>query len=237
LFGSSEIAYNVFDTWRGGEAGYVYGRVLAMTRAVFGSTAFTVFPYQLGGDGNAEGIRSGAWWFYQKLGFRPREPGVLALMEKELARMAKKPSYRSSPATLKALAAENMYWHAGKPRDDVIGVLPLHRLGLAVTDFLAARFGADRERGESVCAEEAARLCGVRGWKRWPAGERLWWQRWSPLLLRLPGFGTWSVAERAGLVRVVRAKGGRRETDFVRLFDAHRGLRRALLKLSSSVDD
>lgn len=237
LFGSSEIAYNVFDTWRGGEAGYVYGRVLAMTRAVFGSGDFTIFPYQLGGDENSEGIKSGAWWFYQKLGFRPRDPEVLALMERELARMARKPQYRSSAATLKTLAAENMYWYSGRPRDDVIGILPLHRVGLAITDYLAARFGSDRERGEKICADEAARLCGVRGWKRWPAAERLWWTRWSPLVLVLPGVGTWLPAERAALVKVVRAKGGRRETEFVRLFAAHRALRRALRRLVTSVAD
>ncbi len=237
LFGSSEIAYNVFDTWRGGEAGHVYGRVLAMTRAVFGSRDFTIFPYQLGGDGNSEGIRSGAWWFYQKLGFRPRDPGVLALMQKELARMAKRPSHRSTPGTLKTLAAENMYWYSGRPRADVIGILPLHRVGLAITDYLAARFGSDRERGEKICAGEAARRCGVGGWQRWPAAERLWWIRWSPLVLLLPGVEAWSPAERAGLVKVVRAKGGRRETDFVRLFDGHRALRRALLKLVASVSD
>lgn len=237
LSGSSEIAYNVFDTWRGGEAGHVYGRVLAMTKAVFGSGDFTIFPYQLGGDGNSEGIRSGAWWFYQKLGFRPRDPVVRALMDRELGRMAKRPGHRSTPATLKALAAENMYWYSGRPRDDVIGILPLHRVGLAITDYLATRFGSDRERGEQVCAGEAARLCGAREWKRWPAAERLWWTRWSPLVLVLPDLEKWAQADRAALVKVIRAKGGRRETDFVRLFAAHRPLRRSLLKLVASVTD
>ncbi|MEO7386392.1 MAG: hypothetical protein ABIX37_05610, partial [Gammaproteobacteria bacterium] len=232
LFGSSEVAYNVFDTWRGGEAGYVYGRVLAMTRAVFGSNAFTIYPYQLGGDGNAEGIESGAWWFYQKLGFRPRDSAVLALMDQELARMARRPTHRSSPGTLRTLAAENVYWHAGNSRDDVIGILPLERVGLAVTDYLATRFGSDRERGERTCAAEAAALCGARTWRRWTAGERLWWLRWSPLVLVLPAIATWTAAERAALVQVVRAKGGRRETDFVRGFDAHRKLRTAIRRLA-----
>lgn len=236
LCGSSEIAYNVFDTWRGGEAGHVYGQVLAMTRAVFGSTAFTIYPYQLGGEGNAEGIASGAWWFYQKLGFRPREPEVVALMESELARLRRHPARRSPPATLRQLAAVNMYWFAGRPRDDVMGLLPLERVGLAVTDYLAARFGADRERGERVCAAEAARLLGVRSWQRWPAAERLWWARWSPLVLNLPGLRRWTGAERAALVTVIRAKGGRRESAFVARFDAHRRLRSALLALGRSVD-
>jgi len=32
----------------------------------------------------------------------------------------------------------------------------------------------------------------------------------------------------------VRAKGGRRESDFVRLFDSHRRLRRAMLRLAAT---
>ena len=38
-------------------------------RLAFGCTSFSIEPYQLGRD-NDEGIESGAWWFYRKLGFR-----------------------------------------------------------------------------------------------------------------------------------------------------------------------
>ncbi|MBL8748920.1 MAG: hypothetical protein JNK78_07160 [Planctomycetes bacterium] len=232
LFGSSEVAYNVFDTWRGGEAGLVYGRVLGVTKQLYGSDTFTIYPYQLGGEGNTEGLKSGSWWFYQKLGFRARDPGVLALMERELAAMAKGKGHRSSIATLKALAEHNVYWSAGRARDDVIGVFPLANIGLAITDLLAKRFGADRERGEDVCADEAADLCAVRGFRKWDENEQLWWRRWSPLILLLPGITSWTAAQRCALVDVVRKKGGRRESDYVRLLDAHRPLRRALRQLA-----
>ena len=42
----------------------------------------------------------------------------------------------------------------------------------------------------------------------------------------------WSASNKRALVRVVRAKGGRRESDFVRLFDRHRRLRAAVLRLA-----
>ncbi len=231
IFRSSEIAYNVFDTWRGGEAGLVYGRVLGVTKQLYGSDTFTIYPYQLGGEGNGEGLASGSWWFYQKLGFRARDPGVLAIMQRELATMAKRPGHRTTIAVLKQLAAHNVYWSPGRARDDVIGVFPLGNIGLAITDLLARRFGADRERGERVCADEAAQLCSVRGWRRWPAAEALWWRRWSPLILLL-GADRWTAAERRALVAVVRSKGGRRESDYVRRLDAHRRLRSALRKLA-----
>jgi hypothetical protein len=236
LMGSSEIAYNVFDTWRGGEAAHVYSRVLATTRFLFGSSAFTVYPYQLGGDGNTEGLKSGAWWFYQKLGFRPREPEIVALMEREVAANARDPRRRTDLATLARLAKGNMEWQPGKPRGDVIGVFPLHKVGLAITDSLAARFGSDRERGERVCAEEAARLCGVAV-KGWTPDEKLAWTRWGPLILALPGVERWPAAERRSLAAVARAKGGRRESEFVRSFDSHPRLRAALKRLVRDVRD
>lgn len=232
LFNSCEVAYNVFETYRGGEAGHVYGRVLAMLRALFAADTFTIYPYQLGHE-NEEGLRSGSFWFYQKLGFRPREPAVLEVLQREEAALQRDPKHRSDRATLKVLATENVFWSRVRARDDVIGVFPLGSIGLSITDSLAARFGADRERGLHVCADEAARLLGQRGWKRLPPGERLAWERWSPLVLILPGVERWPVADRRALARVVRAKGGRRESEFARLFDRHGRLRRALNRIAA----
>jgi hypothetical protein len=233
LFGSVEVAYNVFETYRGAEAGHVYGRVLGTLKHLFGGDTFTVYPYQLGGEGNNEGLRSGAWWFYQKLGFRARDPEVLALMRRELKRMRASRSYRSSLGTLKKLAAENVYLDLRRRREDVIGALPLGQVGLRVTDYLAGRFGAERGRGEAVCAREAGKLLGVRSRQRWSPGEKLAWRRWSPLVLILPGVERWNRDEKRALVEVVRAKGGRQESEFVRKFDRHRKLRRAVIELAT----
>lgn len=232
LFGSVEVAYNIFETYRGGEAGFMYGRLLATLLHLFEADTFTIYPYQLGGDGNQEGLASGAWWFYQKLGFRARDKDVLKLMRRELQRMRKVRTYRSSIATLEEISCENVYFDLKRPRDDVIGMLPLGVVGLHITAYLGRRFGSRRKAGEGVCATEAKQLLGVRSQKSWSAGERLAWRRWSPLILILPGIERWSAAEKRALVAVVRAKGGRRESDFVLQFDRHRKLRRAVTKLA-----
>jgi len=228
---SAEIAYNVFETYRGAEAGVVYGRVLATVRHLFGCDHFTIYPYQLGQD-NAEAIASGAWWFYQKLGFRPRDPGAIALMERELARMRRNPRHRSARATLVALADHNLFFASGPPRDDVMGVLPFAQVGGAVSAMLARRFGADRERGARECEAEALGLLGLASLRGWSAGERLAFERWAPLVTLLPGIGGWSAAERAAAADVIRAKGGRRESDFVWRFDEHARLRAAVTALA-----
>jgi hypothetical protein len=166
LFRSAELAFNVFDTFRGAEAGPVYGKVVGMTRALFGSDTFTISPYQLG-DGNDEAIESGAWWFYRKMGFHPRDLATKKLMQLELTRMARTPGHRSSPAVLRRLARHPLYWSEGAARRDVLGELPLASAGLAVTQVIARRFAGDRERAAAdvrprgPCAAGRARSCRV----------------------------------------------------------------------------
>jgi hypothetical protein len=230
LYRSAEIAFNVFDTFRGAEAGPVYGKVLGMTRALFGADTFTIFPYQLG-EGNDEAIESGAWWFYQKLGFRPRDRATRALMRRELARMARAPRHRSSAAVLRRLARANLFWSPGPLRRDVIGELPLASAGLVASRLVARRFTGDRVRAQETCEREAAARLGVRGLADWSASERHAWRRWAPLVTLLPGLARWSGPERAAAVRAIRAKGGAREDAFVRAFDAHPRLGAALAAL------
>jgi hypothetical protein len=230
LFGSTEVAYNVFDSFRDAEAGVVFGRVLAMVRHLFSSDAFAIDPYQLGFE-NEEGLASGAWWFYYKLGFRPTRPAVRELARSELRRIKRNRSYRSSLKTLNRLAAVPMFWYPGQPRPDIMLRLPLGRVGLKISRYLAGRFGADRETALNSCSREARKLLGTRLTDMSP-GERLAWERWSPLVLILPGVRRWNAADKRALTRVIRAKGGRRESEYVKLFDAHTPLREAVVRLA-----
>lgn len=146
--------------------------------------------------------------------------------------MKRDPRHRTRLPVLAEMAQANVYLDLKTPRDDVIGALPLATVGLRVTDGLARRFGAERAEAEATCAREAAALLGVSARRGWSAGEQLAWRRWSPLVLTLKGAERWSAAEKAALVDVIRAKGGRREAGFVRLFDNHRRLRRAVVRLA-----
>jgi hypothetical protein len=124
-----------------------------------------------------------------------------------------------------------MYMDLGEPRDDVIGEFARENVGLHIVRYVAHRFGADRERGAARCAGEVAELTGLKLRDLEP-GERLALERWAPLVRVLPGVEEWSAPDRRALGRVIRAKGGRRESDFVGLFDRHARLRRAVFELS-----
>ena len=231
LFNSAEVAFTIFDTFRTAEAAWMYSRVLKIAHDVLGCDVFTVDPYQIGRD-NDDAIRSGAWWFYQKLGFRPRSTECLQLMRREERRIKATRTHRSSAATLKKLASDNLYLYSNVRRNDVIGMLPLANVGLRMTDYVAERFGFDRRAAEKTCAAEATRLLGARVTRRTPPGERLAWKRWGPLVLILPGIERWPDADKRALAAIVRSKGGPRESKYSLRFDRHRRLRRAIQRLT-----
>jgi hypothetical protein len=232
LFESCEVAYNVFDPFRGGEASRILGRLLACARVLYGAETFSLDGYQLG-DGNEEGLRSGAWWFYRKLGFAPRDAEALRLVAEEERRLRADRGHRSSRGVLRRLAAAGLYFGLERERDDVLGSIATGGIGLHVTRLLAERYGSEREHASRACAAEAARLLGAGPGAAWTRGERLAWLRWSPLALVLPGVARWSAAERKALAGVMRAKGGASEIEFVARFDRHRRLREAILALAA----
>src|SRR5476651_1289687 len=223
---SATMTFNIFATFRGAETAYTFARTLAMVRHLFGAESFSLDPYQLG-KGNDEAIASGAWWFYYKLGFRPLTADARRLLRRELTRRRADPDHRSNAATLHALAESHLLFDFDRSRSPVLP--PMAEPGLRVCDRLAARAGGDRERVLEECSRETMRLTGVRSLRGFSAGERLAWQRWSPLVVfALPRISRWSAAERRELARVIRAKGGRDEYEFIARFAAHMKLQRAL---------
>ena len=223
---AATMTFNLFASFRGGETAYTFARTLAAVRHVFGAESFSFDQYQLGKN-NDEAIASGAWWFYYKLGFRPLTSDARRLMRTELARMRVDRAHRSSAATLRALAESHMLFDFDRARAP--GLLPIAELGLRIGDGLAAKGNGRRERILAECSREAMALTGLRSLRGFSAGERLAWQRWSPLvMICLKGVVRWSLAERRALALVIRAKGGRNESGFLARFAAHPKLARAL---------
>ncbi len=226
IAGTAAVSFNTFPTFRGGEAAHAFARLLALARHLLGATSCSIEPYQLGA-GNEEGIESGAWWFYFKLGFRPRAAPARRIAQREAARMRANPRHRSSPATLRRLAHWHLFFDFDPTRRR--GPPPVAALGERAAAIVARAAAPDRSAGLDEASRALMRLTGLRSLQGFTRDERAAWRRWSPLALALPGVARWRAAERRALARVVRAKGGRRESDFAALVDAHPKLARALL--------
>ena len=230
LFGSCQIAFNLFPTFRGAETTELYASVLATFHRLFDADTFSVDSYQIGAD-NEEAIDSGAWWFYARMGFRPRDSEATKLANAEL-RKARKKGYRSSKNTLRRLANYPLYFSLSSKRQDVLPMVCTDSLSLGVLDYVSQRFGSQREEGTRRCSQELAEALGIDSISRWTAGERLMWHRLTPVIAAVADVKKWPKADRDALTDVIRAKGGVREKSYVKLFDAHKRLRRAVAAFS-----
>lgn len=224
---TAAISFNTFETFRGAEAGHVFARLLAAVRHVFGCTAFSIEPYQLG-QGNEEAIESGAWWFYYKFGFRPRARAALALVSRELRRVRRSPGHRSSAATLRRLAA----WHVflDLEPDAATTLPPIAEWGGAGASELARCQSADPGVRAAWVAVEASRRLGVTGRGEWSADERLQLERWGPLVLALARRARWPSPAWLALADVIRAKAARSERRYLESLAAHPRLTALLLR-------
>jgi hypothetical protein len=132
LFERAEIGFNLYYTFREGESAWLYARLLRLFRQVLGVTCFSIDPYQIGLE-NLEAIDSGAFWFYRKLGFRPVDPAIAALVAREERRMARTPEYRSSKRTLQKLASSYLIFEGAGAEPGAWDTFRVRNLGLAVT--------------------------------------------------------------------------------------------------------
>jgi hypothetical protein len=232
LFGSAEVNFNVFESFRGADAGWLYGRALATIHHLTKADCFVLDPYQVGGHGNIEGLKTGAWWFYYKMGFRPRDPYIRQLGFAEARKVKANARYRTPIPVLRELGEGEMYLYLDKKRDDVLSVFPLANLGLQVTRMLADRFGADREKAIATCVKEASNLLGVKTLRGMTKSEREAWERWSPLLVSLPGVKRWGIKHKRDAAALISAKGSQHELEYLHKLDGHKPLRNALAKLA-----
>jgi hypothetical protein len=229
---SVAVSFNTFETFRGGESAHTFARALAALRAFGGATSFSIEPYQLG-QGNDEGIDSGAWWFYFKLGFRPRARAALRLAAIEAQQQRAQPGYRSAPETLRQLAAHHVFLDLDANHPAPL-LLPTH-IGLRVGAHLATLAPEDRAAAVERASTEALRRCGLDSLQGFTRDQRAAWLRLAPLFAALPMSG-WTAAERAALVPLARAKGARSERGYARLTAAHARLEQALAAWSSPAD-
>jgi hypothetical protein len=133
---------------------------------------------------------------------------------------------------LQELAEVEMYLYLGKKRDDVLSIFPLDNVGLHVTRMLAARFGADRERGIATCVKEAMQKLNVATLRDLSRDQKQAWERWAPLVGVLAGVDQWSARDKRALASLIKAKGSPHELEYLHLFDSHMRLRNAIADLA-----
>jgi len=227
LFGTLDFAINIFASFRQGESAVLATELLRAYRRIFGMRTIVVDRYQLGHE-SAEALRSGSFYFYHRLGFRPRDPAILRVLAGEEASLAADPSYRSSIPALKRLAGGEVYLTL--PGGDAEPERRLRATDVAglVARLVAREFGGDRAAALRESAARVRRSLGVGRARGWSRQERHAFEQLSLVATLIPDLARWPASDKRALVAVMRAKGGATELAYARRLDRHRRFRRSL---------
>jgi hypothetical protein len=233
LFERSECGLNLFYTFRDGESAWIYARLLRLFRQYLGIEVFSLDPYQLGFK-NEEGIESGAFWFYRKLGFRPTQPKLASLVLNEERKMAARPGHRTPARILRQLATGHLLYEtpAAKP-SGAWDEFHIRNIGLAVQRHMVERFAGIEQKMRRACASRVARALGVKT-TNWNEPERRAFDDLALVLALIPDLSRWTEDEKSAVVRIVRAKASADELQYVRLLQHHAKLRARIIKLGST---
>jgi len=244
-YGGSSMIYrqanngiNIFDEYRGGEAAWLWVQVMRLFHAISGCNRFIANPYQFGAD-NPEALKSGAFWFYYRLGYRPVNSAVRKLAHNEHGKLRKNRSYRTPISVLKKLAACDMHLTLPGTRKAEFFEEPWIELcSLLSTQQLALTGQASRRKAQDILAHRLASDLGITAMNSWTGEERKWFLRLAPLVCAASP-ESWPVRDRKAMITLMRSKGGRLERNFVRRFGRHErffnALRKASRRVSSSV--
>jgi hypothetical protein len=239
LFERMESGFNLYYTFREGETAWLYARTLNIFRHLLGVTAFSLDPYQIGFE-NEEGIESGAFWFYRKLGFRPTNPKIMKLVLNEEKKLRSRPTYRTSARTLRKLAEGSMIYELDKSLDESSGrsgpgdwyQFQVRNIGLLVQRRMAERFKGDAGRMRSETVKDLTRTLGL-SLNLWQEFEISALSAFAVTLSLVEDLQRWSQNEKDGLVRIIRAKAATEESRYLKLMQQHPRLRSAMIKLGS----
>ena len=143
MFGKRAMfGLNIFETYRGGESGFMMCQLLRVYIQVFELDYVEVEAYQFGLD-NPDGIRSGAFWFYYRYGFRSLNKALNSLSAKEFQKIKQQKGYRSSEKILLQFTESNI----------VLKLQPaVHikhsEIAAGITKMINVRFGGNRMLAE-----------------------------------------------------------------------------------------
>lgn len=155
----SKIGINIFPPYRGGESAWIFLQIMRLYRHRFNVNFLEAEPYQIGKN-NPEGIQSGAFWFYYRLGFRPVQDDLFELAGKEWEKIITKKKYRTPAAVLRILANSNLRLDTNQPgtKSEIMSA-DAQGLGAFVTSFIIERFQGNRKNAAEYFQKNIYRVC------------------------------------------------------------------------------
>ena len=223
-----KIGINIYPPFRGRGSDKLFCQILRLYFQVYAVRRFVVKPYQFG-KGNPEGLKSGAFWFYYKLGFRPVNEDIKKMADSEWEKISAGKNYRSPLSVLKSFTACNKEWEPVKTR---LHFIDADKVSITVTKMINHQFAGNRKLAIESCMKELRSFIGLKKIPKLQPLERKVWHNWSLLFVCMPETELWNKTARKKFHQLLELKANGFELDFIRELQVHEDFWNSLLKMT-----
>jgi len=176
----------------------------------FGVGVFEAENYQLG-HGNPDGLKSGAYWFYYRLGFRPWNGRLGRIAAREFDRMKTSNAYTPPLRTLKTLVADGLVLRVAEEDSPTIDTAALIR---AAQQHATGSDSRSRHQLLADAERRARKAFGLTRAECANPGILAALRAWAMPLNLLGEYERWPAYELKRMGRVLRAKAASSEDGY-----------------------
>lgn len=212
IFGErSQFGINILESFRGGESALIICELLRVYHQYFGVTRFVVKPYQFGLN-NTEALKTGAFWFYYKLGFRPENNTLKELALQEEKQKLINPNYKSDISTLKKYTKSNL---ALTLSESTYPNYDSELLSKHITTYINTTFNGNREQGLTQCFDQLKETLAVDT-KNWKQEDIDYAKQASVLFSMKPNSKTWQQKNKKNIQQFILLKSAKTELPWIK---------------------
>ncbi len=236
LFRQVNTGINIFDEYRKSEAAYLWVQVMRVYHSLVGCTRFIANAYQIG-DGNDEALKSGAFWFYYRLGYRPIEAEARRLAIKEQAKRRRNRAYRCSLKTLRQLASCDMHLTLpGARKREYFDEEWLATSSMLATRELAKVDACTRQQAAEKLTNTIARELRINSLRGWSKEEKRALSAIAPFVAAADSV-SWATAVKHRMRQTLKAKGGKHELLYAQRLRENEAFLESLQSVCRQADD
>jgi hypothetical protein len=219
-----KIGVNIYPGFRRGESAWLFCQVLRLYYYYFGIRYFVVKPYQFG-KGNPEGLTSGAFWFYYKIGFRPVDEKIKEVANLEWKKIQLNKNYRTSLNVLRHFTSCNIEWKFQKKIDPDFDAA---RISEAITLLINSAYNRNRSTAISVLLKKMKNDLPMGLLKHNSLSNQHVLENWCLLTGLIPDLPKWNLQQKRKFVQLIHLKQNGKERDYIIGLQKHNRLWKSL---------
>lgn len=226
---TAKIGLNIYEPFRGGESAYLFCQLMRVYRQRFGVKEFVVEPYQMG-HGNKEGLLSGAFWFYYRMGFRPTEEKTALLAHAEYERIQSQKGYRTPVTVMKKLVSCNAALIIEALPQYALTQFHLGWLSTCVSNYINTAFNGNRTKALHTCSSNMRKQLQVDNhtWNKKSVQEQYSFIQLSLIFHQLNTINEWPKTDLERLRNFMFTKGASSEYSCVKWLQQNKTLQTEL---------